>query len=385
MTKFEKKLKKYKILYILNDSHPLKYFLINHINHLNKKNLFEISVLFNNSKNETFNDLNIKIINFNIQRRPNLINDLYSLLNLIIHLSFNRYDLVHSISPKSGLLSAISTFLTFHKIRLHTFTGQVWANHKGFKLFVFKFIDTIIIKLNTECLIDSFAQKEFLIKNNIGNAYSLNVLNNGSICGVDLNRFNINKFSKKKLRDKLNIKINDFVILFLGRLKSDKGIFDLYKAFQKLNLFNAHLLIIGDDEENIIEQLNLNNKESLSLNIHVFPVTKTPEKYIAISDILCLPSYREGFGNVIIESAAMKVPSVVSDIYGLKDSIINNETGLFFELGNTEMLCAKLKYLYDNKKTLNYLGLNAFEYVNKKFDSNDISQSLYEFYIKLLK
>ena len=375
-------MKKFKLLYILNDPHPLKYFLKNHISYLNQKKQFDVTIIFNNEKNENFDEFGVKILHFPMHRRPNITKDLYCLLRLIIHLLINRYDIIHSISPKSGLLSSISSFLTFHGIRLHTFTGQVWANYVGIKLYLFKTLDKLIIKLNTICLIDSFAQKNFLLENNIGNENLLCVLNNGSICGVDMTRFNIIKFKKEELRTEFNIKRNDYVILFLGRLNFDKGVVDLYNAFKKLDDSNTHLFLVGNDEENIIDYIQ---NDSSNLNIQFISETKNPEKYIALSDVLCLPSYREGFGNVVIESASMKVPSVVSNIYGLKDSIIDGETGLYFELGNVDMLYAKLNYLYKNKEIRLDLGNQAFEFVKLKFNSNDLSKSLYEFYRALLK
>ena len=158
--------------------------------------------------------------------------------------------------------------------------------------------------------------------------------------------------------------------------KNDKNIYSID------NTHSHFLEEFTNDEENIIDYIQ---NDSSNLNIQFISETKNPEKYIALSDVLCLPSYREGFGNVVIEAASMKVPSVVSNIYGLKDSIIDGETGLYFELGNVDMLYAKLNYLYKNKEIRLDLGNQAFEFVKLKFNSNDLSKSLYEFYRALLK
>jgi glycosyltransferase involved in cell wall biosynthesis len=377
-------MKKYNILYILNDSHPLKYFLHNHILYLNSLGDFNISVILNNSNNESFEYLNIKVYSIKINRSPNVIDDFKALTYISIHLLKNRYDIVHSVTPKSGLLSAIAAFITFKKNRVHTFTGQVWSNYTGLKRFLFKSIDKLIIKLNTHILTDSYSQKKYLIDNKIGSYSQIHVLNKGSICGVDLNKFKKDINRSSSLKNHLNIKSGEFVILFVGRLNYDKGIVDLFRAFLKFQRNNLHLIVLGRDESNIIEQLSNNYPNITDYNIHFINEVSNPEDYMSVADILCLPSYREGFGNVVIEAGALGVPSIVSNIYGLNDSIINNKTGLFFEVGNIDDLYKKLYFLYSNNDILNEMKKNCMAYVFENFDSKIITQYLYEFYNRIL-
>lgn len=378
-------MKKYRILYVLNDSHPLKYFLKNHIDYLNKLGCYEISVIMNNNNSENFDDYKINLFNFKIKRQPNLFSDLIILVKIIIHLIRYRYDIVHSITPKSGLLTAIAGYITFQKTRIHTFTGQVWANYTGFKRKVFKSIDLLIFKLNTHILTDSKEQRKYLVENKIGSITRIHVLNKGSICGVDLVKFQKSDNLAGILMKDLDIMDDDFVVLYVGRLNYDKGIVDLINAYVKFKKKNMHLIVLGRDESNIIYYIKNLYPNINQHNIRFINETMSPEIYMSIASILCLPSYREGFGNVVIEAAALGVPSVVSNIYGLKDSIIDGETGFFFEPGNIDDLYNKINFLYSDLDLLNKMKVKCKSFVFKNFDSKIISQSLAFFYLRCIK
>jgi len=378
-------MRKYKILYVLNDTHPLKYFLKNHINYLNSLECFDISVILNNSNNENFDDYKINLYNYKIKRSPNLISDLSILFQIYFHLLRNRYDIVHSITPKSGLLTAIATYLAFKKVRIHTFTGQVWANYSGLKFRLFKWVDILIYKLNTHVLTDSFSQKQYLINNNVGSSSGIHVLNKGSICGVDLNKFNKSECKASILKKELEIKDTDFVILYVGRLNFDKGVVDLIDAYLRFKKRNIHLIVLGRDESNIKNYVQNIYPSLDKFNVHFINESSFPEIYMSISNILCLPSYREGFGNVVIEAAAMGVPSVVSKIYGLRDSIIDRETGFFFDPGNVEDLYNKIEYLYSNQDILEKMKNDCKFFVKENFDSKIVSKSLVDFYLSIIK
>ena len=332
-----------------------------------------------------FEEYNIRHYDFPIKRSPNLIYDTIVLFRLIIHLIFNRYDIVHSVTPKSGLLLSIAGFLTCSKSRIHTFTGQVWANYTGFKRKVYINIDKLISILNTSLLTDSYSQMNFLINAGVVESNKISVLNKGSITGVDLNRFKPITKSRIFLREQLKITQSDFVIIFIGRLNFDKGIIDLTDAFTKINNKNLHLIIVGPDEYNMISYINNRYLKNEINNLHFIKDTNTPEIYMNMSDLICLPSYREGFGNVIIEAAAVGVPSIVSDIYGLNDAIVDGETGLTFNVGNINDLQKKILLLLNDRSLLLKLSRNSKEFVIKNFNSKDLSMSLHNYYNSISK
>ena len=322
-----------------------------------------------------------------IARQPSPIKDLISLVKLYRLFKTESFDIVHSATPKAGLLCALAAKLANVPVRLHTFTGQVWVNKQGFTRWLFRFFDKVIIKLNSQCYADSQGQKQYLISQGIGCEKSIKVIGSGSLAGVDVERFNIIPWQEKKasIQAEWDIKDEDFVVTFIGRLSIDKGIMELVSAFNELQkkYQHLHLVLIGPCEEKNIET------ELVSWvripRLHYLGLTKIPEKYLAISSLLCLPSYREGFGTVVIEAAAMKVPTLGTEIYGLIDAIQNRSTGILVEPRNSEKLKAALEELITNEEYCKLLGEQAFNRCQKEFSTNNMSLLMNEEYGSLVE
>jgi glycosyltransferase involved in cell wall biosynthesis len=199
---------------------------------------------------------NIQGISFhplNIAREISPIRDITSLFRLFLFLKRNDFSIVHSFNPKSGLLCSIAAKLAGNPIRLHTFTGQVWATLTGLKKMLVKYSDKVIGILSSKCYCDSFSQKEFLVKEKVIFPEKLTVLAKGSLSGVDLKRFNRARFQEEELaefRKQLNLSSKDFVLLFVGRITRDKGIKELIDAYQvlKVQYSNMKLLVVGPEE-----------------------------------------------------------------------------------------------------------------------------------------
>ncbi|MEQ1724268.1 MAG: glycosyltransferase, partial [Pseudobdellovibrio sp.] len=195
--------------------------------------------------------------------------------------------------------------------------------------------------------IDLSSERDFLIKEKIISEKKSTTLGEGSISGVDINRFRPNSEMRAKIRSELQISTNAIVFLYVGRLNKDKGISELLDSFLKLKKLSnseTHLIIVGPDEEAIVA--NAAEKIAAAKKyIHILPYCEQPEFYMAASDVLVLPSYREGFGVVIIEAAAVGITSIGSRIYGISDAIVDNKTGLLFNLADPEDLSQKMLLL----------------------------------------
>ena len=155
--------------------------------------------------------------------------DLVALIKLYQFLGENRFDIVHSTTPKAGLLSAIASFLARVPLRLHTWTGQQWVTMNGLIRRVSRIADWAIGKLNTHCYADSDSQRRFLITEGIVTDEKISVLGHGSLGGVDLKRFNPDRWSlgdKQKLLSELYIPADSTIIIFIGRISIDKGVFE---------------------------------------------------------------------------------------------------------------------------------------------------------------
>lgn len=362
-----------------------RVFLSHQINALTRS--YDVTVITNMTDNEGMLDnllSEVKIISIPISRGISLTSDIKAFTLLLSIYLKEKYYIVHSVSPKAAILSAVAGYIARIPFRIHTFTGQVWATKKGLGKYLLKSVDKLIVKLNSIILVDSISQREYLIDNRVLKKDTALVLGKGSISGVDTDRFYPSQELRCRIRTELNVANDTVVLLFIGRLKVDKGVLDLISAFININSQhpNTFLVIIGPDEENLQPIIRSRYLDSLS-SIKFLPYTNKPEHYMAASDIFVLPSYREGFGSVVIEAAACGVPAAVSRIYGLTDAVEENITGLFFEAGNTAEMEEVLAKLVNNKDLRLELGENALSRVKKHFLQEDITYKLCELYSKL--
>ena len=317
----------------------------------------------------------------NIEREINLIQDFLSLIALIRIFRKNKFDIIHSTTPKAGLLCAIAGVFSGTKIRLHTFTGQPWATMSGVKRSILKLCDRIIGLLNTHCYADSESQKNFLVSCGIIKFEKISVIGAGSIAGIDLNRFDPSRYNLEQLsllRADLDIPESGRILLFVGRITPDKGIKELVSAFTEIvnKESNTFLVFVGPFEsagENIVAQIT---DVKVRNNIKIVGYSGEPEKYMALADLLCLPSYREGFGTVVIEAAAMGTPTIGTDIYGLSDAIVDGETGVLVPVRDSLALEAAILSTLNDAPLISAMGIAARNRARNDFGANNCSDLL---------
>lgn len=329
---------------------------------------------------------NIKKLNkisIKIYRRPTPLSDLITVIKLFLLFRQEQYDVVHSYTPKAGLLTAIAARIANVPLRLHTFTGQKWATKNGIVRFLLAKADRLIIKLNNQSYADSFTQRDFLIQENVAEPNEIRVLGSGSLAGVNLERFSRKRFNAQEVRNQLDINSGDYVMTFVGRLTREKGVLELLDVFRMFmeRHSRVHLILVGPIEDSDVED-KIRNLESTQ-NLHIIGPTPTPERYLSITDVLCLPSYREGFGTVVIEAAAMEVPTVGSDIPGLRDAVVDGETGILVESKNVPALYSALEDLFLNSEVRMQLGHNAHLRCRKEFNANNQNQLISDEYNQL--
>lgn len=324
-------------------------------------------------------------IDLDLDRKVSLWRDLWALVQLCRILLAVRPDIVHSIMPKAGLLSAMAGFLCRVPTRMHTFTGQVWATRKGLGRRFFYFIDRLILLLNTLCMTDSPSQSTYLYDNGFThNGEHLPYLYYGSLSGVDLKRFHSDEVTREIIREKLKIPPDSIVFLFVGRLNMDKGVLDLACAFVTLCKFNAYLVLVGPDEENIIPRI-MHIKSICSDKLRFTGYAQTPEDYMAASDIFCIPSYREGFGSVVIEAASVGLPAIGTRIPGLIDAIEDGKTGILIPAGDVNALAEAMRNMVENPKMLAALGEQARHRTAVLFSADVVYTALSKMYRELAR
>jgi glycosyltransferase involved in cell wall biosynthesis len=263
------------------------------------------------------------------------------------------------------------------------FTGQVWATRHGLSRWLLRAIDRRIAGAATVVLIDSFSQRDFLVQEGVVSTEASQVLGNGSICGVNTTRFSPNPEARLSVRAKLGLATDVSVILFVGRLNIDKGCLDLARAASCLSeTMKFVVLFVGPDEQHMQTRIKMFDKNQRNL-FRFVDYTVQPERYMAAADVFCLPSYREGFGSVIIEAAACGVPAVASRIYGLTDAVEDKITGLLFEAGNSEDLGRKLLQMLSDPTGSRAMGVAARERATNLFSADRLTGAILELYKRL--
>jgi glycosyltransferase involved in cell wall biosynthesis len=316
--------------------------------------------------------------------------DLVSLVRLIGLFMRERYDIVHSTTPKAGLVTAIAARLSGVRIRLHTFTGQPWATLHGPSAWVVKASEWLIGALSTRCYCDSAGQRDVIIESGIVPAERIDVLGAGSLAGVDLQRFSPDRFDAAKragVRTELGLAPDSKLAVFVGRVCRDKGIVELVKAFQGVldAGIDADLLLIGPADDEIGRSGALPpDLFADSKRVHRIGFTAEPERYLAAADLHCLPSYREGFGTVVIEAAAFGVPTLGTNIYGLRDAVADGETGVLVPPRDAPALTAALIEMLRDDARRREMGRAARDRTLRLFAADHISALVIAEYRRLL-
>lgn len=315
-----------------------------------------------------------------IQRNIHLWQDLVALLVLIRILADKRYDAVHSVTPKAGLLAMMAAWLTRIPVRLHTFTGQVWATRQGFSRWMLCSLDKLVHRFSTHTLVDSPSQRDFLLEENVIKPEKSSVLLNGSISGVDIERFKPDSRKRDRVRAEYGIAASDFVFLFLGRVNVEKGVPELIEAFRSVSNSwpSARLMIVGKDEPGMFSDGSI--EAELSGKLVRVDYTREPEAYFNAADVFCLPSHREGFGSVLIEAAACGVSSIASNIYGISDAVVDTKTGLLHAVRSEEALVEKMQMMMSQSSLRDELASCAMNRAREQFSASALEQALVEFY-----
>ena len=366
--------KRYKLVLVANTSNFFNVFMLNHITQLSKK--YNLFVCCNDPiKLKKKIPSNVSLININFKRGLSFLHDIKAFLITLFYFLKIRPCISISFTPKIGFIVAVASFIARTPIRIHWFTGQIWANKKGFFKLFYKQIDKLIFFLSKNVLIDSFSQREFLIKERVVSKNKSVVIHRGSVSGVDTTRFKFSKQKRLNLRKRYSISKNTFVFLYLGRINKDKGIIELVNAFKKIEYNKDVLLIIVGS----IEDKKLNDLQKKNTKILYFDYTSKPEDWFSLADILCLPSHREGFGTVVIEAASCGVPALCSNIYGLNDSIVKNKTGFFHTVKSTDDIKKKMLYIINNQQLVKKYGKSARKKALRDFDQNQVTKNFLKF------
>lgn len=368
-----------KICYVVTIPITIRSFFIPQLKFLSE-NGFDVTVICS-PDDKLFVDLGDKIhyIPVEIPRGISVSGSIKAVKALYKIFRINRYDLVQYSTPNASLYASIASVAARCRIRNYHCMGYRFLGFNGASRCVFKLIEkiTCFLSTNIECV--SYSNLDLGVKEKLFKKYKATVVFHGSTGGVDLERFDISKRTvfRNKYRAEFSIQKSTFVYGFVGRITKDKGINELIKAFELIENkeSDTKLILIGEIEKNNNIDGSLLNYAQNSKNIIFIDHVCNIEEYYPMLDVLILPSYREGFGNVVIEAEAMGVPVIVSDIPGPRDAMENCVTGLLVPVQNVNKLFSamlEIKKEYDAER---YIQV-CFQFAKNNFESNKLCEEI---------
>ena len=312
------------------------------------------------------------------------IKDLLALWKLYWFLRREKPDIVHTHTPKAGIVGMLAAKLANVPIRLHTVAGLPLLEETGLKRKVLDGVEKLTYFCATKVLPNSYGLKQILMDLKFTSPDKLEVIANGSSNGINTKHFNLERIpeqDRQLLKKSLDIKEDDFVFIFVGRLVKDKGVNELIEAFQKIDKDHIKLLLVGNFE-NELDPLLPKTLQTIEDNANILPVgwQNDVRPYFAISDALVFPSYREGFPNVVMQAGALNLASIVSDINGCNEIIEHKKNGLIIAPKDSIELYQAMLLLINDEKLLFHLKENARIKITTLYDQNIVWTALLNHY-----
>ena len=328
----------------------------------------------------------VRTIAVPMERHISPYKDLVSLVKLIKVFKSEKPDMVHSMTPKAGMLCMIAAWITRVPIRVHTFTGLVFPTSTGLKRKVLMATDRLTCACATHIIPEGEGVKSDLLTNGITKK-PIKVLGYGNVKGVDMDYFSQSEkvlTAAEKIREKTK-----FTFLFIGRVVKDKGIDELITAFCKLNSCNPNirLFLVGQYEDDL-DPISNETRETIKNNRDILAVGKKTGidllAYYAASDCFVFPSYREGFPNTVLEAGAMGLPSIVTDINGSREIIVEGENGVIIPSHDANALFDAMLKMMKDKAARERMAGYARQMIASRYEQGFVRKCLYEFYDEIL-
>ena len=320
------------------------------------------------------------------------LRDLVAVWKLYCFLRKEKPQIVHSHTPKAGIVGMTAAYFAGVPNRFHTVAGLPLLETTGFKRVVLNWVEKLTYQLATKVYPNSFEMEKIIIKEKFCTAEKLHVIGNGSSNGIDVNYFNKDEVAiadQQTLKTQLGIQENDFVFIFVGRLVKDKGINELITAFKNLNLSlrnaalnqSLKLLLVGPLEQEL-DPLLPDTLAVIQSHPQIITVgfQEDVRLYFSISNCLVFPSYREGFPNAVLQAGAMTLPSIVTDINGCNEIISDGVNGLIIPVKNEKDLEVAMRKMIDEPENYKKMKNLSRPKVVERYSQQKIWEALLKEY-----
>lgn len=369
-----------KICFVTTIYVTYKCFLKQFSEYLHRSGEYDISLICNNEE-KMAEDLPEFVHYFPVKMSRGVSLSAFNALNEINKIfREEKFDIVQYSTPNAALYASIAAKSNKIPVRLYCQWGIRYMGFEGIKRGIFKFLEKITCDNSTFIEAESNSIRNFALEEKLYSENKSCVIWNGSASGVDLQKFNLeNKQGwKRTIRRQYTLNDTDVVFSFAGRLTADKGINELLYAFLNIEKKypNVKLFIMGgmDDYDSIDTKLFTEAKSSQ--NIIFTGNVSNVEEYYAASDIFVAPSYREGFGLVVVEAEAMALPAIVSDVPGQTDAVKKDITGLICKVKSGDSLQKAMEKLVEDPKLRANMGNAAANYARNNYEQNKLFELL---------
>lgn len=326
----------------------------------------------------------VRTVSISMERRISLVKDFISLLRLIVFFAKERPDMVHSITPKAGLLSMLAAWITRVPVRMHTFTGLVFPTATGKMQKLLIAMDRLTCFCATHINPEGEGVKRDLVNYNI-TSKPLHIIANGNVNGIDLEYFDktpevVEKACSYK-------KEGTFTFCFVGRMVRDKGINELVHSFLRLYQKDerVRLLLVGPFEKELDPVLPEVEEHILHHpGICYMGYQNDVRPFLVASDALVFPSYREGFPNVVIQAGAMGLPAIVTDINGCNEIVLPDLNGVIIPSKDEQALYESMKYFASHPVEVEKMAANARPLIASRYEQRIVWNALLDEYKSII-
>lgn len=355
---------------------------------LNERGFELLTVSADGPEVQYLKDAQINHVVVPMTRKITPLRDLRSLMMLLRVIYKFKPNIVHTHTPKAGLLGMLASWLLRIPVRLHTVAGLPIMESRGARKKILWITEMVTYACATQVYPNSMGLLTYMLSNWPGYSNKFSIIGRGSTNGINTRAFTRDEAILGKaldIRQKYHLKDPTFV--FVGRIVKDKGIVELLDAFRMFNARqSASLILVGDFESDLdpIPKEYLDYISS-SGSIHAVGFQKDVKPWLVASDIFVFPSYREGFPNVVLQACSLQLPCIVTDIPGSREAVIDNYSGLIVPPKSAKALAEAMKMLADdvNKRTL--FGENGRDFVVKNFEQQYLWNELLKAYSRVHK
>lgn len=299
-------------------------------------------------------------------------------------------DIVHTHTPKAGLLGMLAAKICGIPVRIHTVAGMPLMVEQGFKFTLLKYIEKLTYSAANHVWPNSASLYNYIADNKFTSIKKLNIIGKGSTNGININRFNKEVLDDNILNEikiSINFLPNTTYLLCIGRLVVDKGIVELVNVFVALNTKypQLKLVLVGDYEQNL-DPLPKETLEQIEANTNIIHIkwTQHVEYFMQIAHYFIFPSHREGFPNVLLQAGAMELPIICSRIAGNVDIVEHNTTGLIFNAADKLQMLQQIEYAINNKATMHAMATKLMQIIKSDYRRENIWQNILTSYKSLL-